>query len=79
MDSWPLLAQWVALVLVGGPFLGCSWWLGLGRARVAGAEPAKWSGKVRVVVSSFGIGDWAVIALLVVFLIPLVIQTVAGS
>ena len=78
MDSWPLPAQWVVLVLLSGTFLGCSWWLALARARADGAEPATWSGKIRTVVSSFVLGDWVVIALFVAFLIPLAIRTITG-
>lgn len=79
MDSWPLSVQWALLVLIGGTFLGCSWWLALARARAAGTEPATWSGKARTIVGALRFSDWATIALLVVFLIPLVIRTITGT
>ena len=79
MDSWPLSAQWALLLLIGGTFLGCSWWLALARTRAAGAEPATWSGKARTFVGALRFAEWAVIALLVVFLIPLMIRTIAAA
>lgn len=79
MDSWPLPLQWVALLLVGGTFLASSWWLALARVRAAGGEPVTWSEKVRTFVGELRLADWAVIVLLVVFLVPLVLRTVAGT
>ncbi|MCM3661405.1 hypothetical protein M3148_10465 [Georgenia satyanarayanai] len=77
MDSWPLWGQWVVLLLVGGTFLGSSWWLALARARAAGVEPATWGERTRTVVGALRLADWAVPVLLVVFLVPLVVRTVA--
>lgn len=77
-DSWPLWLQWALLLLIGGAFLGGSWWLALARARAAGAGLATWSEKTRTFVRSFDLGEWATIALLV-FLVPLVIRTTAGT
>lgn len=74
VDSWPLWLQWVVLLLVGGVFLGCSWWLALSRARAAGAEPGTWWGRARTVVGALSVADWAVVALLAVFLVPLVVR-----
>jgi hypothetical protein len=79
MDSWSLPLQWLLLFLVGGVFLGSSWWLALARARADGAEPATWSEKVRAFVGALRFADWAVIALLAVLLIPLVIRTIVGT
>lgn len=79
MDSWPLAVQWVLVFLIGGTFLGASWWLALARARAAGAEPATWSENVRTFVGALRLADWAMIALLVVFLVPLVIRTIAAT
>ena len=78
MESWPLWVQWGLLLVLGATFLGASWWLALERTRAAGAEPASWSGKVRAVVRSFRFADWAFTALMVAFLVPLAIRTVAG-
>lgn len=75
MDSWPLALQWGLLSLVSGVFLGCTWWLALARARAAGAEPATWNDKARIVIGSLRFSDWAVIALLAVFAVPLAIRT----
>lgn len=77
MDSWPLSVQWVLLLVIGGIFLGSSWWLALARARAAGAEPATWSARARTFVAELRFADWVLIALLVVFLVPLVIRTIA--
>jgi|GEM_PF-820812 len=79
MDSWPLSVQWVLWLLIGAIFLGCSWWLALARARAAGAEPATWREKARTFVGALRFADWAVIVLLVAFLVPLVIRTIAGT
>ena len=75
MDSRPLWVQWVLLLLIGGTFLGCSWWLALAGARAAGAEPVTWTEKVRTFVGAFRFADWAMVVLLVAFLVPLVIRT----
>jgi len=79
MSSWPLWVQWVLLVLVGGTFLGSSWRLTLSRARVEGVAPATWGRRARTVFGAFRIGDWAVVALLVLFLGELVSRTVSGA
>lgn len=78
MDSWPLWVQWGLLVLVGGTFLGSSWWLTLSQARAEDAETATWGGRARMVFGAFRIGDWAVVVILVAFLVPLVVRTLAG-
>jgi len=78
MDSWPLWVQWVLLALVGVGFLGSSWWLTLSQARAEDAEPATWGGRARMVFGEFRIGDWTVVVVLVAFLVPLVVQTLAG-
>ncbi|MBD8063276.1 hypothetical protein [Oceanitalea stevensii] len=77
MDSWPLWVQWVALLVVGGTFLGSSWWLALARARAAGAEPVTWGERTRTFVGALRLGDWAMVFLLAAFLVPLVVRTVA--
>ena len=79
MDSWPLWVQWALLFLLAGTYLGCSWWLAFAGARASGDGPATWSVKVRRFVSSLAFADWALIALFVAFLIPLVIRTIAGA
>lgn len=79
MSSWPLWVQWVLLVLVGGTFLGTSWRLTLSRARTEGVAPATWGRRARMVFGAFRIGDWAVVALLVLFLGELVSRSVTGT
>lgn len=79
MDSWPLAVQWAALVVVGGTIIGGSWWQTLARARADGAVPARWSGKVRMVVTDLGFTDWAFVALLATFFVPLTIRTIVGA
>lgn len=78
MSSWPLWVQWALLLLVGGTFLGSSWRLTLLQARAEGVAPATWGRRARMVFGAFGIGDWAVAVILVAFLVPLVVRTLAG-
>lgn len=78
-ESWPLWLQWALLILVGGAFLGGAWSLALTRARAAGAETVTWRQRARTVARSFGLGEWATVALLLTMLVPLVIRTIAGT
>lgn len=79
MDSWPLSVQWALLIVVGGTFIGCSWWLTLARARRAGPEPMTWVGRARTFFGALGFADWALIALLVIFFVSLTIRTIASE
>lgn len=79
MDSWPLSAQWAVLVVLAGAVVGGSWWQTLARARAEGTEPSTWDGKLRRVVEDLGFTDWAVIALLAAFFVPLLVRTVTGT
>lgn len=69
--------QWALLILVGGTFLGNSWRLTLSRARADGVAPAIWGRRARMVFGAFRTGDWAVVALLLMFLGDLVSRTVS--
>lgn len=75
VDSWPLWGQWVLLILVGGMFLGCCWWLALARARASGDRPVTLREKMRTAVGALSLADRVVIALLAVFLVPLAVRT----
>lgn len=79
MDSWPLSVQWAVLVVLGGAVVGGAWWQTLARARADGAEPATWDGKLRMVVKDLGFTDWAFLALLAAFFVPLLVRTVTGA
>lgn len=76
-DSWPLWLRWVLLVVVGCLFIGSSWWLALKQASNEGDEAPSWRAQLRNYGKSLGFGEWATLALLVIFLIPLLIETVA--
>jgi hypothetical protein len=78
MDDWPLAVQWAVLLTLGATFFGCSWWLAQRSAPADdGARPTS-SARVAVYLRSFGVVEWAVTALFVAFLVPLVVRTLAG-
>lgn len=79
MDLWPLSAQWAVLVVLAGAVAGGSWWQTLARARAEGTAPSTWNGKVRMVVKDLGFTDWAFIALLAAFFVPLLVRTVTET
>lgn len=79
MDSWPLSVQWAVLTVLAAAFIVGSCGLTLSRARANGTEPATWRGKLRMFVKDLGFSDWAFIALLAAFFIPLTIETVMGT
>lgn len=79
MDSWPLPAQWAVLVVLAWAVAAGSWRQALVRARADGAEPATWSGRLRMVVKDLGLTDWAFVALFAAFFVPLLVRTLTGA
>jgi hypothetical protein len=78
VDDWPLAVQWAVLLTLGATFFGCSWWLAQRDARADdGARPTS-SARAAAYLRSFRFADWAVTALFVAFLVPLVVRTLAG-
>lgn len=73
-----LIAQWAVLLVLAGAFLGSSWFLARSRARRTRTGDSTGPGGVKGLLASFTVADWAVVALGVAFLIPLMVRTFAA-